>query len=153
VKARIKKRLRNCKRRIRRRLRKRQWDVQRQPMFRHQNIHFEIADKAKGLRCAGLGALQLLVQKLGLADALNSRVRLLKRHVPYFESDHILNLAYNLLLGGKALNDLELLRNDETYLDVLGAQRSPDPTTAGDAPIRPRQATSCAASRLPPSTR
>ena len=101
-------------------------------MFRPQNIHFEIADKAKGLRYAGLGALQLLVQKLDLAAALNRRVHLLKRHVPYFESDHILNLAYNLLLGGKTLNDLELLRNNETYLDALGAQRSPDPTTAGD---------------------
>jgi hypothetical protein len=132
VKARIKKRLKNCKRRIQQRLRKRQWDVQHQPMFRHQNIHFEIADKAKGLRCAGLGALQLLVQKLGLAEDLNSRLHLLKRHVPYFESDHILNLAYNLLVGGKVLNDLELLRNDENYLDVLGAQRIPAPTTAGD---------------------
>jgi hypothetical protein len=101
-------------------------------MFRQQNIHFEMADKAKGLRCTGLGAVQLLVQKLGLADALNSRVHLLKRHVPYFESDHILNLAYNLLVGGKTLNDLELLRNDENYLAVVGAQRIPDPTTAGD---------------------
>jgi hypothetical protein len=101
-------------------------------MFRQQNIHFEIADKAKGLRCAGLGALQLLVQKLDLADGINSRLHLFKRHVPYFESDHILNLAYNLLVGGKTLDDLELLRNDEIYLDVLGAQRSPDPTTAGD---------------------
>jgi hypothetical protein len=132
VKARIKKRLRNGKRRIQRRLRKRQWDVQRHPMFHHQNIHFEIAGKAKGLRCAGLGAVQLLVQKLGLADALNARLHLLKRHVPYFESDHILNLAYNLLVGGKTLGDLALLRNDETYLDALGAQRIPDPTTAGD---------------------
>jgi hypothetical protein len=132
VKARIKKRLRNCKRRIQQRLRKRQWDEQRHPMFGTQNIHFEIADKAKGLRCAGLGALQLLVQKLDLADALNQRLHLLKRHVPYFESDHILNLAYNLLVGGKTINDLELLRNNETYLDVLGAQRIPDPTTAGD---------------------
>jgi hypothetical protein len=132
VKARIKKRLRNCKRRIQRRLRKRQWDEQRQPLFQGQNIHFEVADKAKGLRCAGLGAVQLLVQRLGLADALNARLHLLKRHVPYFESDHVLNLTYNFLVGGKTLNDLELLRNDETYLDALGAQRIPDPTTAGD---------------------
>ncbi len=132
VKAKIKKRLRNGKRRIHYRLRKRQWDVQRHPMFGHQNIHFEIADKAKGLRCAGLGAVQLLVQQLDLAGGINSRLHLLKRHVPYFESDHILNLAYNLLVGGRTLNDLELLRNDEIYLDVLGAQRIPDPTTAGD---------------------
>ena len=28
--------------------------------------------------------------------------------------------------------DIELWRNDEVYLDALGAQRIPDPTTAGD---------------------
>jgi hypothetical protein len=101
-------------------------------MFQTPNIHFEIAAKAKGLRCAGLGALQLLIQKLDLADGLNQRLHLLKRHVPYFESDHLLNLTYNFLVGGKTLNDLELLRNHETYLDILGAQRIPDPTTEGD---------------------
>jgi hypothetical protein len=57
---------------------------------------------------------------------------LLKRHLPYHESDHVLNLAYNILAGGTCLQDLELLRNDEHYLDALGTQRIPDPTTAGD---------------------
>ena len=132
MKARIKKRLRNCKRRIQRRLRKKQWDEQRRPMFQAQNIHYDMAAKAKGLNGAGLGALHLLVQRLGLAAALDCRLHLLKRHVPYFESDHVLNLTFNLLAGGRTINDLELLRNNETYLDVLGAQRIPDPTTAGD---------------------
>jgi hypothetical protein len=143
VKARIKKRrrpckrrlqklLRNSKRRIQHRLRKKQWDEQRRPMFKKQNIHFDLADKSKGLRCAGLGAFLLLVQQLGLTKAIDANLHLLKRHVPYFESDHVLNLTYNLLVGGKTINDLELLRNNETYLDVLGAQRIPDPTTAGD---------------------
>ena len=130
--ARIRQRLRKCKRRIQRRLRKRQWAEQRHRMFKGHNVHYDLADKAKGLRCAGLGLFQLLAQRLRLADALDARVRLLKRHVPYFESDHILNLAYNLLAGGKTLDDLELLRNNEAYLDALGAQRIPDPTTAGD---------------------
>src|SRR5438045_8303308 len=67
-----------------------------------------------------------------LASAINGRIHLLKRHLPYFESDHILNLTYNVLAVGRTLNDLELLRNQEHYLDVLGAQRIPDPTTAGD---------------------
>ena len=44
----------------------------------------------------------------------------------------MLNIAYNLLSGGECLEDLELRRNDEVYLDALGAQRIPDPTTAGD---------------------
>jgi Transposase DDE domain group 1 len=143
VKARIKKRLRNCKRRLQKllrnskrriqhRLRKKQWDVQRRPLFQEQNIHYDIADKTKGLRCAGLGAFLLLVHRLGLTKAIDDNLHLLKRHVPYFESDHVLNLTYNLLVGGKTINDLELLRTNELYLDVLGAQRIPDPTTAGD---------------------
>ena len=57
---------------------------------------------------------------------------MLKRHLPYHESDHVLNLAYNAMAGGTCLEDLERLRNDEAYLDALGAQRIPDPTTAGD---------------------
>jgi hypothetical protein len=101
-------------------------------MFHTPNIHYDLADKARGLNAGGLGVMQLLVERLQLARALDTRLCLLKRHVPYFESDHILNLAYNLLAGGKTINDLELLRNSETYLDVLGAQRIPDPTTAGD---------------------
>jgi hypothetical protein len=137
VKARIKKRLRICKRRIQYRLRKKQWDEQRRPMFQAHNIHYDMARKAKGLHCAGLGVFRLLERQLDLATAINARLRLLKRHVPYFESDHILNLTYNVLAGGRTLNDLELLRNNEMYLDVLGAQRIPDPT---------RRATSCAAS-------
>jgi hypothetical protein len=44
----------------------------------------------------------------------------------------VLNIAYNTLCGGTCLEDLEILRNDEGYLDALGALRIPDPTTAGD---------------------
>ena len=57
---------------------------------------------------------------------------MLKKHLPYHESDHVLNLAYNALLEGVRLEDIELRRNDEAFLDGLGAQRIPDPTTSGD---------------------
>jgi hypothetical protein len=73
-----------------------------------------------------------MARKIGLVDAINQKVTVLKRHLPYHESDHVLNLAYNILAGGVRLEDLELRRNDEAYLDGLGAQRIPDPTTAGD---------------------
>jgi hypothetical protein len=132
VKAKVRRLLRNCKRRIQRRLRQKQWPQQRRRMFRDRNIHYEVGDKIQGLHCAGLGAFQLLVRQLGLADAIDRDLHLLKRHVPYFESDHVLNLTYNLLAGGTCLQDLERLRTNETYLDVLGAQRIPAPSTAGD---------------------
>lgn len=52
--------------------------------------------------------------------------------LPYHESDHVCNLAYNVLAGGQRLEDIELRRNDEAFMDGLGAQRIPDPTTASD---------------------
>ncbi len=44
----------------------------------------------------------------------------------------MLGIAYNILCGGTCLQDIERLRQNEVYLDALGAQRIPDPTTAGD---------------------
>lgn len=101
-------------------------------MFAASNIHYELADKTRGLSAGGIGAMHLLARRSGLIETLDRRLHLLKEHKPYHESDHVLNIAYNLLAGGDCLQDLELLRNDEVYLDALGAQRIPDPTTAGD---------------------
>jgi hypothetical protein len=125
-------RLQNRKRRIQYRLRDREWAPQDRPMFTASNIHYELADKTRGLSAGGIGAMHLLARNSGLIEAIDGRLRLLKLHKPYHESDHVLNIAYNLLAGGDCLQDLELLRNDEVYLDALGAQRIPDPTTAGD---------------------
>jgi hypothetical protein len=44
----------------------------------------------------------------------------------------MLNIAYNVMSGGTCLKDTERLRHDESYLNGLGAERIPDPTTAGD---------------------
>jgi len=125
-------RLINRKRRIQYRLRHREWAAQDQPMFAARNIHYELADKARGLSAGGIGAMHLLARQTGLIEAIDARLHLLKVHKPYHESDHVLNIAYNLLAGGDCLEDLELHRNNEVYLDALGAQRIPDPTTAGD---------------------
>jgi hypothetical protein len=74
----------------------------------------------------------LVARKTGLIGDIDGRLHLLKRHLPYHESDHVLNIAFNILAGGHKLEHLELRRNDEIYLNALGAQRIPDPTTAGD---------------------
>jgi hypothetical protein len=101
-------------------------------MLSANNIHYEMADKAQAVNCGGIGAVHLMVKKLGLAREIDARVQVLKRHLPYHESDHVCNLAYNVLVGGQRLEDIELRRNDEAFMDGLGAQRIPDPTTAGD---------------------
>ncbi len=91
-----------------------------------------MAERVRAIDCGGIGAFHLLACNSGLADAINQKVNLLKRHLPYHESDHVLNIAYNTLTGGTCLDDIELRRNDEAFMDGLGTERIPDPTTAGD---------------------
>jgi hypothetical protein len=102
-------------------------------MMTATNVHYEYADRVRGLGAGGIGAIFLLAQKIGLIQDIDRNLHLLKRHLPYHESDHVLNIAFNLLAGGRRIEHLELRRNDEVYLDALGARRIPDPTTAGDS--------------------
>src|SRR3954469_20839027 len=120
------------KRKIRRRLDRPVTAPSPNPVFTASNLHYDVAARTRAISCGGIGAIQLLVRKLGLAEAIDDRLHLLKYHLPYHESDHVLNLAYNALCNGTCLDDIELRRNDLVFLDALGADRIPDPTTAGD---------------------
>ena len=101
-------------------------------MFKGSNLHYEMAERVAAVNCGGIGAMHLMVQRLGLVEDIDSHLHLLKVHLPYHESDHVLNIAYNILAGGVRLEDIEQRRQDESFLNGLDAQRIPDPTTAGD---------------------
>jgi hypothetical protein len=120
------------KRRIEKRLARRRWQNQVHAMLSASNIGYELADRDRAITCGGIGVIHLLARRLGLPQAIDENIHVFKRHLPYQESDHVLNLAYNILAGGTCIEDLELLRTNEAYLDALGAKCIPDPTTAGD---------------------
>jgi len=101
-------------------------------MLAARNIHYDISDRGRGIGCGGIGSIHLLARTVGLIETIDRDVHVLQVHLPYHESDHVLNIAYNIMAGGDCLADIDLLRNDEAYLDALGASRIPDPTTAGD---------------------
>jgi len=132
VNATLHQKLAASKRRIQRRLDPTKLPDCHRPVLTASNIHYEIAGRTHGIAHGGIGALHALVRQLGLDDAINQGLHLLKIHLPYSESDHVLNIAYNPLCEGTHLEDIELRRNDVHFLDALGAQRLPDPTTAGD---------------------
>jgi hypothetical protein len=125
-------RARRLKRQIEKRLDGQMLTPRLDPMFTAKNIDYEIAARTRAMNCGGIGAIHQMVRAVGLPDALDRNVHLLKVHLPYHESDHILNIAYNIVAGGTCLEDLELRRTNAVYLDALGALRIPDPTTAGD---------------------
>jgi hypothetical protein len=108
------------------------WGARPRPMFSADTVQYEVDGSADVTAFGGLPALHRLVTKLGLVEQIDERLQLLKVHLPYHESDHVLNLAYNVATGGKRLEDIERLRHDVAYMNALGAELIPDPTTAGD---------------------
>ena len=132
MKATVRQKLANSKRRMQRRLDKSDLRGCGQPIMTASNIHYEIAERTHGIAVGGIGAVHALARRIGLIDAIDRDLALLKIHLPYHESDHVLALAYLPLCNGTCIQDLEVLRNDEVFLDALGARRIPDPTTAGD---------------------
>lgn len=101
------------------------------PEFTPTAINYEIAERTQATASGGVSAMLLLAKKVGLVESIDG-LELLKRHRPYAESDHVLNIAFNALAGGRVLDDIEVRRNDVAFLDSIGARTIPDPTTAGD---------------------
>ena len=131
MKAKIRRRLAREKRKIQRRL-ARKSGQRAGPMLSAAHIKYEPAGRSRGIAQGGIGLVHRLAETIGLVQAIDKRLELLKVHLPYHESDHVLSVAYNLLCGGTCLEDLEHRRQDAAFLDALGAERIPDPTTAGD---------------------
>ncbi len=126
--------LQSSRRRIEKRLRefRRHEGAGDQPVLGARNIKYETSNRIEAISCGGIGAIHTLAKCVGLPAEIDRHLHLLKWHWPYHESDHVLNIAYNLLAGGSCLEHLEYRRNDEAYLNALGAKSIPDPTTAGD---------------------
>ena len=102
------------------------------PVLGRANIAYELSARTKATGHGGIGAIAKLIGNVGLASEIDSSLDLLKLHKPYYESDHVLNIAYNALCGGQRLQDIEARRCDRVFLDGLGTESLPDPTTAGD---------------------
>lgn len=102
------------------------------PVLGWAGIVYEMAQRARGTAHGGMGLVAKLVGSVGLAGEIDSSLHLLSQHRPYYESDHVLNVAYNCLCGGRTLDDIELRRGDQVSLDGIGAASLPGPTTAGD---------------------
>ncbi|MGO9971750.1 MAG: transposase, partial [Solirubrobacteraceae bacterium] len=102
------------------------------PLLGRAKIAYELSARTNGTAHGGIGAIAKLVDATRLAGEIDASLELLKCHKPYYESDHVLNIAYNALCGGQRLGDIEARRCDAVFLDGLGVQSLPDPTTAGD---------------------
>ena len=110
-----------------------------QRVLRGGNIHYEISDRVRAVDCGGLGVIQLLVKQLELAETIDQRVKVLERHLPYRESDHVLNLIYNVMTGGSCLQDVEARRRDPVVSGRAGGPQGAGAVHGGGLPAALRQ--------------
>ena len=108
------------------------WPSKGGRVFAGGNEELEVSRRTVATSMGGIGLVHRLVRQIGLPQLIDDAVRVFKAHCPYTESDHVLNIAYNIVCGGRTLDDIEQRRQDAAYMDSLGAVRIPDPTTAGD---------------------
>jgi hypothetical protein len=120
------------KERVEKRLQRDNFPEGDRPVMRASNIHYELADRTLATNYGGIGLMYQVARESGLIDAIDRNLNLFLVHLPYHESDHVLNIAFNAFCDGTCLEDIEHRRQDEAYLNALGAERIPDPTTAGD---------------------
>lgn len=103
----------------------------RGPVLRHPKLQYSI-EPSNTTPYGGLALAASLVRSLGMAKDLNRNLSLLASHRPFHESDHVLTHVYNLYAGGACIEDIADLQTSEPIRRMLGTDRIPDPTTAGD---------------------
>ena len=103
----------------------------RGPVLRHPTLQLS-SESSDTTPYGGLALAANLVRNLGIVRDLDNELSLLSAHRPFHESDHVLTHVYNLYAGGTCIEDIADLQTSEPVRRILGADRIPDPTTAGD---------------------
>ena len=81
---------------------------------------------------AGIVLMRDFIGKLGVSELIDANVIIKARERGYPESENILSLCWNAILGGDCLLDLNVLRGDPGLPKLLGVKSVLAPTTAGE---------------------
>ena len=108
------------------------WPDHNGTVLRHGKVHVEQDARPDVTNLGGLILPFAFMRRFKVARVLDERVQVLKFHLPYHESDHIITQALMLYADGTCIEDMAMLQQDTALLKLFGAVRTPDPTTAGD---------------------
>lgn len=81
---------------------------------------------------SGILLLREFIESLGVCELLDSELKVKQRARGYSESESVMGLVYNMILGGSCLSDLAVLRGDPGSMKLLGYEKVIAATTAGE---------------------
>lgn len=108
------------------------WPKTTGPVIRAPKLHLSVDERSVATKQGGLALFFAFSRQFNVAQEIDARVSVLKMHMPYLESDHVLAQAGMLFAGGTCIEDMAALQHSEAALRMSGACRLPDPTTSGD---------------------
>jgi len=100
--------------------------------MRMPKVNVEVEGGAPTTAWAGLALVITFISSFKIVKRLNENLSLIKQPKPYTNADHVLALVFNLYIGGRHIEDIAELQHSPAICRMLGAERLPDPTTAGD---------------------
>ena len=97
------------------------------------NLQAELRSNDRITPYGGLGAVKMLVQRLGLRAAIDKRLTLFKQyHDDYTESTHIMTSVQSMVAGGTKLISINDIRNSQGTQRMDKTPQTVAPTTMGD---------------------
>ena len=108
------------------------WPKDERPVIRNRQVRVQIQERGEITPYGGLSLAHDLAMRLGIDRDINHSMELLRLHLPYFDSDHLLTHVYNQYVGGSCIEDIAHLQHSDAIKHLTGACRIPDPSTAGD---------------------
>jgi len=108
------------------------WPGDERPVIRNRQVRVQIQERGEITPYGGLALAHDLAMRLGIDRDINASLQVLRLHLPYFDSDHLLTHVYNQYVGGSCIEDIAHLQHSDAVRHLTGACRIPDPSTAGD---------------------
>ena len=108
------------------------WSEDERPVICNRRVRLQIQERGEITPYGGLSLAHDLAMRLGIDRDINDSMQLLRLHLPYFDSDHLLTHVYNQYVGGSCIEDIAHLQHSAAIKHLTGACRIPDPSTAGD---------------------
>jgi len=108
------------------------WPEDERPVFRNRQVRLHVQQRGEIAPYGGLSLAHDLAMRLGIDRDINDSMEVLRLHLPYFDSDHLLTHVYNQYVGGLCIEDIAHLQHSDAIKHLIGACRIPDPSTAGD---------------------
>jgi len=108
------------------------WPEDERPVIHNRQVRVQIQERGEITPYGGLSLAHDLAMRLGIDRDINDSMEVLRLHLPYFDSDHLLTHVYNQYVGGTCIEDIAHLQHSNAVKHLTGACRIPDPSTAGD---------------------